>query len=259
MCKLRFTFRLISVSGLIILYLLSSSFILLFSRRENRRKKLCLNCSFYSRLALKNLGINVRIKKIGSFSPEKNYFIVCNHLSYIDVLIISSVFPSSFVTSVEVEKDIFLGTMAGLGGSIFVERRNKKRLLKDLGFVSDVVASGLNVVVFPEGTSSNGESVLPFKKTLFRAAVNCGVDVLPLCLCYTSINGRKIDRKNRDLIFWYGDMKFFPHFMGLLKLKKIEATLQILQPFETKSLKSDAISKIAYDTISSNCKKFSQL
>ncbi len=74
--------------------------------------------------------------------------------SYLDVLIISSVFPASFITSVEIAKDFFLGTLARLGGSIFVERRRKIRLLKDIDAVSNVLSSNLNVVLFPEGTST---------------------------------------------------------------------------------------------------------
>lgn len=194
------------------------------------------------------LGVKIRIRKI--FSPEdKTYMIVCNHLSYVDVLIIASIFSASFITSVEISKDIFLGSLAKLGGSIFVERRKKTRLIKDLGSVSKVLSDGLNVVLFPEGTSTNGEAILPFKKTLFRAAIQCGVEILPVCINYISIDGVTLNKKNRDLIYWYGDMKFFPHFINLLRIKQINVQLSILPAITTTKMTSDKVSKVAYESI----------
>jgi len=164
--------------------------------------------------------------------------------------VISSFFPASFITSVEVAKDVFLGTLAMLGGSLFVERRKKSRLIKDLETVSDVLESNLNVVLFPEGTSSDGEKILPFKKTLFRAAIKHSVPVLPLYLRYVSVDGMPVSNNNRDLIYWYGDMKFFPHFMSLLKLNSINANLFILPEISSVSKSSHQLASIAFQTIS---------
>jgi len=250
MKTLKFFLKLFSIAILIFLYLLSSFTIFLFVPARKRRKALCFNCSYFVRKAIKILGLKILVIK--EFLPAENepYFIVSNHVSYTDILVISSFFPSSFVTSTEVEKDIFLGTLAKAGGSLFVERRKKTRLLKDLKQVTDVLLQNINVVVFPEGTSTNGEKIFPFKKTLFRAAINAKIPVLPLHIRYTSIDGQLINEKNRDKIFWYGDMKFFPHFLSFLKLDSIHVNLKILQEIPCEFQSSDQIAKIAYQVIS---------
>ncbi|HOK80025.1 MAG TPA: lysophospholipid acyltransferase family protein [bacterium] len=245
-----FLLKFISLTCLIFIYMMVSCFVTIFSKRSSRRKNLCLNCSYFSKIGLKFLGI--RVKKCADISQfqNKSYFIVSNHVSYIDILVISSFFPASFITSVEVAKDVFLGTLAMLGGSLFVERRKKSRLIKDLETVSDVLESNLNVVLFPEGTSSDGEKILPFKKTLFRAAIKHSVPVLPLYLRYVSVDGMPVSNNNRDLIYWYGDMKFFPHFMSLLKLNSINANLFILPEISSVSKSSHQLASIAFQTIS---------
>lgn len=240
--------KIFMIVGLIVFYILISSFIACFSRSKNKRKLLCENCSWFSKAALRILGISVSVT--GYFPDyKKSFFVVCNHVSYLDVLIISSVFPASFITSVEIARDFFLGTLARLGGSIFVERRKKRRLLKDLDAISKVLSSNLNVVLFPEGTSSNGEIILPFKKTLFRAAIRCRLPVLPVYICYVSIDGDLITPKNRDIIFWYGDMKFFPHFLSLLSINRICVCLEFFSVIPSNSMKVDNLAKTAYQTI----------
>lgn len=246
--NLKFFLKVFYITGLIFLYILVSFFVLVFSKTKNRKKNLCLNCSYFTKLGLKFFGIKVKLIK--KYLPEKKpYLIVSNHLSYVDVLVISSFFPACFVSSVEISKDIFLGTLARLGGTLFVERRSKKRLLKDIDSISNALSNGMSVVLFPEGTSGNGETILPFKRTLFRSAIKSGTEVLPLCLRYVSIDGNPVNKENRDSVFWYGDMKFFPHFINLLKTKSIEVNLTVLKPVLTLSLKSDAVSKITYDSI----------
>ncbi len=248
MDNLKFFRKTICIGCLIFLYLLASLFVLIFSKRKNRRKNLVTSCSYFCRHGLKVLGVKIKINR--SFSPEnKTYLIVSNHLSYLDVLIIASVFPSSFITSVEISKDIFLGTLAKLGGSIFVERRKKTRLIRDLESVSRVLSEGMSVVLFPEGTSTNGDTVLPFKKTLFRSAIYRGIEILPVCIIYISMDGDVVNEKNRDFIFWYGDMKFFPHFIHLLKLKRVDVELNILPVIATDGMTSDKVSKLAHESI----------
>lgn len=256
MGNFKFFRKVIYIAGLIFLFVLVSFFTSIFSKRKNRTKNLVVNCSYFCRRGLNVLGIRIKIKKNFSYDNNKTYLIVSNHLSYLDVLIIASIFPASFITSVEISKDIFLGSLAKLGGSVFIERRNKARLIKDLESVSRVLSKGFNVVLFPEGTSTNGETVLPFKKTLFRSAIYRGIEILPLYIHYISINETTVNRGNRDLIFWYGSMKFFPHFIKLLKLRKIDAELYILQSITTIGMKSDVVSKLAHKSIYETHQRF---
>lgn len=172
--------------------------------------------------------IGVKTNKIGNFDSTKNYLVVSNHLSYLDILIIASHVPSCFVTSVEIRDTPVLGVITRWAGCLFVERRNKQNLGHEISELTDGLANGLNVAIFPEATSTNGEQVLRFRSPLYTSAIEAGREVLPICINYRAINGEPVTLKNRDHVYWYGDMPFFSHFMNLTSLKSVEVDLEFL-------------------------------
>jgi lyso-ornithine lipid O-acyltransferase len=163
---------------------------------------------------------------------------VGNHLSYFDVLVISSVVPSCFVTSREVREAFFLGQICQMAGCLFVERRNKQNILNEISEIREGLQVGLNVAIFPEATSTNGEQILRFRRPLFLSAVDAGRPVVPFCLNYRRVGGRPIDVQSRDSVFWYGDMDFASHLWRLASCGGVEVDLHFLPPIETE-LKMD--------------------
>ncbi|MGB2692077.1 MAG: lysophospholipid acyltransferase family protein [Thermodesulfobacteriota bacterium] len=183
---------------------------------------------------------------------NKNYMVVCNHLSYLDIFVIYSVLPSVFVANSELEEEFPLGAVTKYGGGIFVERRNRSRLIDDMDNISSVLDMGLNIVLFPEGTTSDGEAVTAFKAPFLKSAINTGANVLPLCINYNKIDGRPLDKENKNLIFYYGSITFFEHFFRLLKLKSIDVELEALEEIKVNpKMTRKELSQIAYDKISS--------
>jgi len=148
--------------------------------------------------------------------------IVSNHLSYIDVLIISTLVPSVFVTSVELKGTALLGTLARLSESIFVERRKPSDLKHEIEDIAFALGQGLPVVLFPEGTTSNGDRVHPFKNPLFASAVTAHADIVPVCLRYTRANGKHITPQIRDDVFYHGGVTFGKHLLRFLSLSSID-------------------------------------
>lgn len=181
-----------------------------------------------SRLGLKIFGVSVR-KNFTPINPHDNYLIVSNHLSYLDILIISSFFPTCFVTSNEMKETPFLGQMCLLGGCLFVERRSRAGITGEIKELTDALDDGLNVVIFPEATSTNGEAVIRFRRPLFQAAINARSKVLPLCLNYRTLDGEKLNLRNRDKVFWYGDMPFLDHALKLFSHKSVVAELTVMK------------------------------
>lgn len=189
------------------------------------------NVSRWCRRGLRLL--NFEIEEIGLSKidlDKENFLFVSNHMSYVDVLVMSSKHPMVFVTSKDMGEQFFIGTMTELGGSIFVERRHRGQVAQDLSNMRDTLAAGFNVMIFPEGTSTNGHEILPFKKSLLMSAVEAKRRILPVAIRYVRIDGAPFDKVNCDKVAWYGDMTFADHFVGLCSLKSVKAQLVYGEP-----------------------------
>lgn len=195
------------------------------------RKFLVEIVSFYARIMLWILGIKAEFKNADYFDRHPNYLIVSNHLSYIDVMILASRFPACFVTSQEVRRSFFLGQIVSLAGCLFVDRKNRSQLKDEINELREALQTGLNVTVFPEATSTNGDEVLRFRRPLFESSLATEKPILPMTINYKCISGEALSMNNRDTICWYGDMDFFPHFMTLLEQSEIKAEVILSEPF----------------------------
>jgi len=200
---------------------------------------------------LRILGFHIEANRdFFSARMQAPQLLISNHLSYMDVLVIASEIPSVFVTSVEIRDTPFLGLLCKAGGTIFIERRSRSWLVDEMKNIAAVMQDGFNVVLFPEGTTSAGTSVLPFKKSLLGCAQIAGVDIRPLCLNYARANGAPTNSVTADSIFYYGTMDFFPHLLRLLSLRSVEIKLTVLPSLEVneetsrKALADEAYARI---------------
>ncbi len=212
---------------LLLLYLLLSGVICLLPvHQKTKRVAAIRTTSGFARVALFLFNIRVRVKHGERLRETGDIrLIVSNHLSYIDVLVISSLVPSVFITSVELKNTALLGTLARLSGSIFVERRRPSGLKREIEDIAFALGQGMPVVLFPEGTTSNGDRVQPFKNSLFDAAVLTRADIVPICLCYNRVNNEHLTPENRDLVFYYGGVTFVKHFLRFLSLRSIDVEI----------------------------------
>ncbi len=215
----------------IFVYIVHSLLGTLMVRGRGRRLRFhARTTTTHARLALRYLGIRVTVEGRTRLRPSRAALLVCNHVSYLDVIVIASVLPTLFITSVEVRNTFFLGLMSQLGGSLFVERRSKSGLLAEIEQIADTITSGLPVVLFPEGTSSNGDGVLRFKAALFAVAEHSSLEIQPLCICYRRIGNGPVSASNRDHLYYYGGIKFFPHVLGIPFLHSVDVVLEVLPP-----------------------------
>ncbi len=204
---------------------------------QKRRKALEITADNSKKLLKKlNVKINVHLSRDNLF--DRNYFMVCNHMSYFDIVVLSSLQPAVFVTSVEMEKTFFLGDMAKWGGSFFVDRVNRRKMKEEVKALENLLNQNFNVFIFPEGTSTNGMHILPFKKSLFRVPYQAGLPILPICLKYRSIDGETFSQENCDRVCWYDDMTFAPHYLQLMGMKEMVVDVHYLNPLEPKDFES---------------------
>lgn len=178
----------------------------------------------HARWCLFFMGIHVQLK--GRPDDSQGHLLVGNHLSYLDALILAAYSPGHFVTSVEIKNTPVLGQICVLGGCLFVERRSRSKLSFEVEQLKLALSDSRRVIVFPEGTSTNGDTVFRFKRPLFQAALDSSSDVYTFCLNYLSIDQQKVDVQNRDLICWYGDMAFFSHLCTFLSTSHTEVELR---------------------------------
>ncbi len=201
-----------------------------------------------SRFALWFMGVKLTLN--GATTYPQGKLIVSNHLSYIDVLVIASRFPSCFVTSVEIKQTPFLGQLCSLAGCLFVERRSRDNLSKEVGALTRALKAGIDVTIFPEATSTNGESVIRFRRPLFQAAIDANVSVLPITLNYRKIDDSRVNPENRDFVFWYGDMPFLGHLWSFFMLKRVDVEMSLSKSIElSEGLDKNLLCERAYDSV----------
>ena len=245
-------FKIAATILFLIVYLWTSCLISIFPVSGKLRRAIRIQAtSFFSGLGLALFSIRVHVdhgERLRANSGGR--LIVSNHLSYVDVLIISSLVPSIFITSVELKHTFLLGTLARLSGCLFVERRKPSGLRQEINEITRVLDQGFSVVLFPEGTTSNGDCVQQFKNPLFDAAVSAGSDILPFCLRYTKINGESVTAGNRDAVFYYGGMTFLSHLPRLVSQKSIDVEVVPLKTITTTSgVSRKELAALAHDTI----------
>ncbi len=165
--------------------------------------------------------LGIRVIREGKLDPRRPLMIVSNHVSWLDIVVISSLFPVSFIAKSEVGTWPVVRTLARLQRSIFVERERRAKTAAVNAAIAERIGKGDAMVLFAEGTTSDGLRVLPFRSALLGAAqaatADAGEAVLqPLAIRYTHRGGLPIARTEMAEIAWYGDMDLGPHLAALL-------------------------------------------
>ena len=186
---------------------------------------------FYHRWCCRILGF--RIRMVGTPTAERPVLFAANHISYTDITILGSVIPGSFIAKAEVADWPFFGWLAKLQRSVFVDRRVRNTATQR-DAISDRLAAGDALILFPEGTSGDGNRVLPFKSALFGAA-QIGkslppVIVQPVSLAYTRLDGIPIGRLYRPFFAWYGAVDLAPHMWSMVGLGTVEVVVEFHPP-----------------------------
>ena len=183
-----------------------------FAVRFNRELSVRLPL-FYHGLCVRILGFQIRPH--GKMAANGPVLFACNHTSYSDISILGALLPASFVAKAEVAGWPFFGGLAKLQRTVFVDRRPAKATMQRDEMVQRL-EDGDNLILFPEGTSSDGNAVLPFKSALFSVAqVEPNGEPLlvqPVSIAYTRLDGMPVGRALRPYFAWYGDMTLAPHF-----------------------------------------------
>jgi lyso-ornithine lipid O-acyltransferase len=197
------------------------------SVRERTRAN-AVSTMLWARAMCRILGIRVVKRGTGMGTGG---FTVCNHMSYLDVFAVGSIRPSAFLSNHEVKGWPIVGWLASLGGTVFVNRKSKRAALDAMSEIEQKIDSGIAIIIFPEGTTSDGRSIKAFKSTFFKVPAGRNIPVAPVSIRYAP--------DMQDELVWHGGMKMAPHFWKIIGFRRIEAVVYFSPPIYESS---DAVS-----------------
>lgn len=221
--------------------------LLCFAPRAQRRwRGLALRA--WAKAMLWLLGVRLRV---AGPTPSAPFFLVANHLSYVDVLVLAAQVDCVFVAKSELAAWPLLGFLSRQVQTIFINRRRTRDLLRVNALLARTLAAGQSVALFPEGTTTAGAAVLPFKSALLEPAVQAG-----RCVAYASLSYRTADGEApaTEAVCWWGEMEFVPHLLKLFALPGFDATLvfgaQVVQARDRKTLAKQLHAAVVGQTVS---------
>lgn len=182
----------------------------------------------------------IRLHVIGKPVADGGVLIVANHTGYFDILIMSAATPVSFVAKAEVASWPLFGLMGKLQRSIFVDRSRRSATATSAAIIRDRLKQGDTLVLFPEGTTTDGNRIIPFKSALMGSVEsNIGTDespeyapVQPVSISYVGFHGLPLGREFRPFYAWYGDMDLMPHVWEAFKTGPLDVVVEFHAPLK---------------------------
>jgi 1-acyl-sn-glycerol-3-phosphate acyltransferase len=206
---------------------------------------------FYHRVCCRLWGMTIEVR--GELTARRPTLLVSNHVSYLDIPVLSTIGPLSFVAKSEVASWPFFGLLAKLQRTVFVDRR-RASAVRQRDAIGDRLAARGRLVLFAEGTSNDGNRVLPFKSALFSVAEKTDADadltLQSISVAYTGLNGMPIGRALRPFYAWYGDMGLGGHLWTFAGLGRTHIIVTLHPPIDPKSWSSRrALAQFMHDQV----------
>jgi 1-acyl-sn-glycerol-3-phosphate acyltransferase len=174
--------------------------------------------------------LNIKLTIHGELTRHRPAIFIVNHASWLDIVVLGSVLPACFVAKGEIAHWPGIGIIARLGRTVFVSR-GRIAVERERRLILDRLAGGDNIILFPEGTTSDGARILRFQTSfLALAEAPSNPDIQLATLVYDRIDGLPVRRSDRPVISWYGDMTMAGHIPGVGRLRSLHATLVLDAP-----------------------------
>lgn len=186
-------------------------------------------------MILKAIGMRVHVK--GALATQRPLLIAANHISWTDIMVLGSFADVKFIARADMEGWPLIGMLSKLQRTVFIERERKRTSGDQASEIAKRMAKGDAMVLFAEGSTSDGNVVLPFKSTLFGAAsmaISEGateqVFIQPVAIAYTRVHGVPMGRRHRPIAAWIGDQDLMPHLKVLLAEGAVDAEVHFGEP-----------------------------
>ena len=184
--------------------------------------------------------VGVRVRVLGEMARPRDgraVVYVCNHSSWVDIAVLGGRLEGCFVAKDDVSRWPIIRTLARLGRTVFVSRQ-RASTLRERDDMQARLAAGDGLILFPEGTTSDGARVLPFRSAFFAIAAHDPAPIIqPVCIVYDRLGGLPLGRVSRTAFSWYGDMDIAGHFAGFGQLRGMRASVVLHQPLDPRDFK----------------------
>ncbi|MER9315644.1 1-acyl-sn-glycerol-3-phosphate acyltransferase [Mesorhizobium sp. M0659] len=186
-------------------------------------------------LIVRTLGLRIHVK--GALSSQRPLLVASNHISWTDIMVLASFADVTFIARADMEGWPLIGWLSKLQRTVFIERERKRTAGDQASEIASRMAKGDAMVLFAEGSTGDGNTILPFKSTLFGAAsmaISEGaaeqVFIQPLAIAYTRVHGVPLGRRHRPLAAWIGDQDLMPHLKVLMAEGAIDVEVHFGEP-----------------------------
>lgn len=219
------------------------------------RRETCI--AWWSRALL--LACGVRVREVvapggqalsamrGQQGPGQGRLLLPNHISWLDIFVIDSIAPASFVAKSEIARWPLVGTLVARAGTVFVERGRRHAVHGAILSLGERLAQGYRAAVFPEGTTSEGDRLLVFHGNLIQAALNAGVPLVPVGLRYVDPDGER-----SHAVIYVGDTTFVASLWRITGHPRLECQLHVLAPIEPDGLTRQAAAQTVRQRLSAH-------
>lgn len=191
----------------------------------------------WHRTLLRMLGVRVHVH--GELVRERPLLLASNHISWTDIHVLGALADVAFVARADMARWPIVGALSRLQRTVFIERDRRATAASQVSEIGARLAAGDAVVFFAEGTTADGNRVLPFRSTLFgaaqtalRAGAGERVAVQPVAIAYTRLHGLPMGRQFRARAAWIGEQELLPHALGLLSEGAIDVEVHFGEPVE---------------------------
>jgi 1-acyl-sn-glycerol-3-phosphate acyltransferase len=189
----------------------------------------------WHRMILRALGMRVHVK--GTLSNRRPLLVAANHISWTDIMVLGSFADVKFIARADMEGWPLIGMLSKLQRTVFIERERKRSSGDQASEIASRMAKGDAMVLFAEGSTGDGNAVLPFKSTLFGAAsmaISEGaaeqVFIQPVAIAYTRLHGVPLGRRHRPISAWIGDEDLMPHLKVLMAEGALDVEVHFGEP-----------------------------
>lgn len=241
--NLRAFWRVFQFAIVTMILVLSQLFWVVFTDGKTQSPFVRLWC----RSTVKITGGNITLSGWEHLAKDRKIYL-SNHISYMDIIALGAFFDCFFVAKSDIAHWPVFGFLSRISGTVFVSRK-RSDIKKQISALQSSLQSGKQLWIFPEGTTSNGLEILPFKRSLLQAAEETTAQfvIQPVMIAYTHLDGKEIKTNAlADLVAWYADMEFMPHLWHFFGLKSWQARIEVLP--EDAQLREKGSKKLVSDT-----------